>query len=61
MVGPSGRPTAPDGRVPLILAVLGALLVAYGVALVAVPAAFVVAGVELIAGGYVLRYLRVHR
>lgn len=51
----------PDGRLPLILAVLGAILVAGGVAMVAVPVAVVVAGLELIAGAYVARYVQVRR
>lgn len=51
----------PDGRLPLILAALGAILVAVGVGMVSVPVAVVVLGLEMVAGGWSLMYLRVRR
>lgn len=40
-----------------MLAVLGALVVAVGVAMVFLPAGVIVAGLELVAAGYVRRYI----
>jgi hypothetical protein len=40
-----------------ILAVLGAVVVAFGVGLVFVPAGVIVAGLELVAAGYIRRYI----
>ena len=45
----------------LILAAFGAVFIFAGVALVSVPAALIVAGVELVAAGYVARYMEVKR
>lgn len=45
----------------LILIVAGAFLVAFGVGLVFVPAGVIVAGGELIAGGYVAAYMTARR
>ena len=42
----------------LILAVVGALLVAAGVGLIFLPAGLIVGGLEAIAAGYVIAYLR---
>lgn len=42
----------------LILAAVGALLIAAGCALVFPPAGVVVAGVELVCAGYVVRFLQ---
>lgn len=42
----------------MVLAVLGALFVALGVGLLWVPVGVVVAGVELVAAGYVVAYVR---
>lgn len=42
----------------VVLAVIGCVLVASGVAAIHVPAALVVAGVECIAAAYVAAYLR---
>ena len=47
--------------VALALALLGAVAVAVGVALLSVPAGVVVAGVELLAAAYVVRYLEARR
>ena len=47
--------------VALALALLGAVAVAVGVALLSVPAGVVVAGVELIVAAYILRYLEARR
>jgi hypothetical protein len=40
-----------------ILAVLGAVVVAFGVGLIFVPAGVIVAGLELVAAGYIRRYI----
>lgn len=40
-----------------VLAVLGAIVVAVGAAMVFVPAGVIVAGLELLAAGYVRRYI----
>lgn len=42
---------------PTVLVVLGALVVAVGVAMVFLPAGVIVAGLELVAAGYVRRYI----
>jgi hypothetical protein len=47
--------------VTLLLAVLGALVVAVGVALIYPPAGVIVAGLELLAAAYVIRYLEARR
>ena len=44
-----------------ILAVLGALAVAAGVGLYSLPAGIICAGVELVAGAYVIGYLGAQR
>jgi hypothetical protein len=41
----------------LLLAILGAIAIAGGAGLIYVPAGVIVAGVELLAGAYVIRYL----
>lgn len=40
-----------------MLAILGALVVAVGVAMIFLPAGVIVAGLELVAAGYVRRYI----
>lgn len=45
----------------LLLAVLGALAVAVGAGLVFLPAGLIVAGLELLAAAYVIRYLEARR
>jgi hypothetical protein len=40
-----------------MLAVLGAIVVAVGVAMIFLPAGLIVAGLELVAAGYVRRYI----
>jgi hypothetical protein len=45
----------------VVLAVLGGLAVAAGVGLVFLPAGLIVAGLELLAAAYVIRYLGVRR
>jgi hypothetical protein len=42
----------------VVLAVVGAVLAATGVALVYLPAGLIVAGVECVAAAYVVTYLR---
>jgi len=44
----------------LILAILGAVLLAAGVALVYPPAGLIVAGLSLLAAAYIRRYLEAH-
>lgn len=44
-----------------LLAVLGALVVAVGVAMIFLPAGVIVAGLELVAAGYVRRYIETRR
>jgi len=44
----------------LIFAVVGAVLIAAGAALVAVPVGLIVAGGEFIVAAYVARYLEAH-
>lgn len=46
---------------PKILAVLGALVVAIGVGMVFLPAGVIAAGVELLAGAYLVAYLEAKR
>ena len=46
-------------RLPVLLALGGALLVAGGVALISVPVAVIVAGVESLAAAYTVAYVRV--
>lgn len=45
----------------LLLAILGALAVAVGAALVYLPAGVIVAGLELLVAAYVIRYLEARR
>lgn len=45
----------------LLLAILGALAVAVGTGLVFLPAGLIVAGLELLAAAYVIRYLEARR
>lgn len=45
----------------VLLAVLGGLAVAVGAGLVFLPAGVIVAGLELLAAAYVIRYLGVRR
>ena len=46
-------------RLPVLLALGGALLVAGGVALISVPVALIVAGAESLAAAYTVAYVRV--
>lgn len=48
-------------RLALALALLGALIVAAGVALVSVPLGAVVLGLELIAAAYMIQYWEARR
>lgn len=45
----------------VVLAVLGALMVAAGIGLVYLPAGVIAAGVLLLAGAYVIGYLKARR
>lgn len=45
----------------MVLAVLGALAVAGGIALVYVPAGMIAGGLELLAAGYVVGYVEARR
>jgi uncharacterized membrane-anchored protein YitT (DUF2179 family) len=44
-----------------VLAVLSALVIAVGVAMVYLPAGVITAGIEGVAGAYVLRYLEARK
>jgi hypothetical protein len=44
-------------KLAVVMALLGALALAAGVALIYLPAGVIVAGIELIAGAYVVGYL----
>lgn len=46
---------------PVLLAVLGAVLIASGVGLASLPAGLVTGGLECIAGAYVVGYLGARR
>lgn len=46
---------------PRMLAVLGAIVVVLGVGMIFLPAGVIVAGVELMAAGYVRRYIELRQ
>jgi hypothetical protein len=56
-----GAADAQPGSSALALAILGALVIALGAGMVYLPAGVVVAGLELLAAAYVVRYLEAQR
>lgn len=48
-------------KVAAVLALLGAIAIAAGVALICLPAGVIVGGLECVAGAYVIGYLEARR
>jgi hypothetical protein len=48
-------------RLPIVLAILGALIVAAGTAAVYVPAGIILAGLEFLGAAYLIAYLEARR